>query len=314
VLASAWRELQGNGLTLDTAGDLPSANVPDADLSEFLVLTAPQLEGSQLFDLALSVPACIDERGVGHKALELCLSSGRLERWQMAQIGIAINHITNPDAMPWCHWALTSLIKDDAQYHTFLNRHTDVVVDQLHDEMMSAYLLDPNYGRSNYTVDCFELAVRHSANPEPFQARWIEWIDDGYFDKRGSEGARLYQVLNDNWGAARFDEIVGATENHVHLLVSSSSTDDTRAGLYHLVSMVSARYLGASRVLGRTVSRVQGTGADQDRVLALIRDALEAVALYNLEPSDRHKSLVLKRYDAIHDADTTGLTGYWPAE
>ena len=218
--------------------------------------------------------------------------------------------------MPWCHWALTSLIKIDAAYHTFLDRHTDVVVDQLHDEM-SAYLLEPNHRRSNYTVDCFELAVRHSANPAPFQARWIEWIDDGYFDtgkERSGGTGILYEVLNANWGAARFDEIVGATENHVHLLMSSSSTDDTREGLHHLVSMVSARYLGASRVLGRTVSRVQAAGADQDRVLALIRDALEAVALYNLEPSDRHKSLVRKRERAIHDADTTGLTGYGPAK
>jgi hypothetical protein len=64
VLASAWRELQGNGLTITTADDLPSANVSDADLSEFLVLTAPQVEGPQLFDLALTVPECIDKRGV----------------------------------------------------------------------------------------------------------------------------------------------------------------------------------------------------------------------------------------------------------
>jgi hypothetical protein len=236
----------------------------------------------------------------------------------MASVGNAIiNNVTSPDAMPWCHWAMTSLIKIDSVYHTFLDRHTDVVVDQLHDEM-SAYLLEPNRGPRGYNVDCFELAVKNSANPAPFQARWIEWIDDGYFDNagmEGSEGARiLYLVLNANWGAARFDEIVGATENRVHLLVSSSSTDDTRAGLYHLVSMVDARYLGASPVLGRTVSRVQGAGVDQDRVLAVIRDALEAVALYNLEPSDRHESLVLERYLAIADADTTGLTGYWRAE
>jgi hypothetical protein len=45
----------------------------------------------------------------------------------------------------------------------------------------------------------------------------------------------------------------------------------------------------------------------------LIGEGLEAVAAYNLEPSDAtRESLVSQRYMAIADADRrSGITGYW---
>jgi hypothetical protein len=71
------------------------------------------LEGKPLFGLALSLVRYIDERGVGHEALDLRLDSGRLEPWQLDHVAERMKDVRSPAAIEWCHSRLTSSIKRD---------------------------------------------------------------------------------------------------------------------------------------------------------------------------------------------------------
>jgi TIR domain len=318
LLRSALAELRGNGISNATADALVSARIADVELSEFLSLVARELQGQQMFGLAISLIPYIDQRGVGQEALDFCLNSGRLEDWQVAYVGMHMQYVETPAGVRWCHSRLTSLIRSDAYYHSFLFRHIDLVVAELYDEM-AAYLLHPNRGPANYNIDSFTLVISHTDDPTPFQRRWMEWINDGYFDRGDKEGGTsarlLYVILNEFWGDARFSEIVEVIESRVHLLLKTGSQDEFRGGMYHLVAMVNAKYRGVDRVLERTVERVYDLGGEDGHLFELIRGGLEAVAAYNLDPSDKERErLITSRYLAIADADRRGITGYWRSD
>jgi hypothetical protein len=314
LLRTAWSELRGAGITNAMADVLVSARIPDGELSEFLRLAAQEVQGQQLFGLAISLPQFIDERGVGQEALDSCLSPGRLNDDQMNWVAMYMADVKTQAGLAWCHSRLTSQLRNDVAYNSFLQRHFDIIIDHYYDDM-AAYLFHPNRGPGGYNVDSFELIIGHMEDPAPFQRRWIEWINDGYFDRDRMEGWEsprvLYIILGKHWGDPRFGDIVEAIETRVHLLMKSNSRDQLRSGLYHLVAMVDARYRGADRVLEETVSRVHGLDEDY-QLFRLIREALEAVAAYNLVPSDKtREALITQRYLKLADEDQSEITGYF---
>ncbi len=319
LLRSALTELRSEGISNATADALVSARIADVELSEFLSLAAREVRGDQLFGLAISLITYIDKRGVGQEALDFCLSPGLLKDSQIEYIGMHMQYVTTPAAVQWCHSRLTSLIRSDTYYHSFLVRHIDTIVSHSNDEI-AAYLLYPNRGPSNYNIDSFELVISHVEDARPFQRRWIEWINDGYFDRGDKEGSEpadlLYKTLNDHLNETKFGEIAKVIETRVYFLMKSRLRDRVRGGLYHLVAMVDARYGRADHVLEHIVSRTNyydWEGEERD-LFPLIRKALEAVAAHNLEPSDeRLEKLVTDRYLAIADADRSGITGFWTA-
>jgi hypothetical protein len=119
LLRSALAELRGEGISNATAEALVSSKIADVGLSDFLSLTAREVQGHQLFGLAISLPKYIDERGLGQEALDFCLSSRQPEDWQMASVGGHMQYVTTQAAVQWCHSRLTSVIKSDDFYHTF---------------------------------------------------------------------------------------------------------------------------------------------------------------------------------------------------
>ena len=318
LLRTALLELEGEGLANSTADALVSAQIDDFDLSEFLSLAARKVAGKQLFGLAVSLPEYIDQRGVGHEALEYCLRPGKLEDRQTAYVGMHMQYVTQPAAVVWCHARLTSLIRSDACYHSFLARHVDTVIERCFPEMAS-YLLHPNRGPADYNVDSFEIVLSHADDSRPFEHRWIEWIDNGYFDRRemlGFQAARiLYLILNEHWGDSRFQGIVAAVQARVHSLLRSSSNDRVKDGLYHVVAMVDARYRGSAYVLRNTIPRVYDLPFEQRELFDRLRTALQAVVAYNEDPHDpAREALVRDCYLKVADADADGLTGYWSTD
>lgn len=317
LLRTAMLELRGDGLTNATGDALLSARIDDFDLSEFLGLAAREVEGRQLFGLALTLVPCIDERAVGHEALDYCLEPGRLQDDQVAAVAQHMRWVTTPSAVLWCHSRLTSRIRSDTYYNSFLNKHVHTVLDGCFDEMTS-YLLQPDRGPGGYNVDSFALVLSNTGDTGPFERRWREWIHDGCFDRRrreeeGSERADiLYQILNEHWDDPRFGSIVETIQTRVHGLCSSGSNDEVRAGLYHLVAMVDARYRGTDHVLANTVPRVHGLPFEQLELFGELRAALQAVVEYNEDPTGPVRGRrVTECYLKVARADTSGVTGYW---
>ena len=318
MLRGALAELRDRGISNATADALLSSQVDDSDLSEFLNLAAREVDdGQKLFGLALTIVPCIDRRGVGHEALDHCLGAGRLTDDQLrsvAQYMVAVDSLT---AVLWCHSRLTSVIRHDGVYHYFLKRHIDTILDHRADEMAS-YLLQPNRGPGGLNVDSFELLIYRLEHPGPFRRRWVEWINDGYFDGQpcpGSESATvLYHVLNRHWGQEEFEGIRSAVHTRVHFLLKSPLMESMRQGLHHLVAMVDARYRGAEQVLADTVSRVNEKPIGWWRLFQLVEAGLQAVAAYHRDPTDpRLDQAVQDVYMQIAKADTEGITGHWRA-
>jgi hypothetical protein len=72
-------QLRGAGLREVVGPDpLLRAQVADTVLDEFLSVAVRDLSDRVIFGLALSLPACIIQRGVGQEALQYCLDHGNL--------------------------------------------------------------------------------------------------------------------------------------------------------------------------------------------------------------------------------------------
>jgi hypothetical protein len=312
LLDAALAELRGAGLTNATAQALASSKVADVELSEFLSLAAEDtLRSQQLFGLAISLIQYIDERGVGQQALDFCLRSGRLEDWQIVQVGMCMTNAESDAAVLWCHSRIISLIRSDACYYCFLERHIDIIVRHCYDDM-AAYLLQPNRGPRDLNIDSFSLVITHVEDTAPFQTRVIDWINGGYFDGRRQTLRVLYRILNRHWGDARFRGVVNAIHAHVYSLIKSESRDRLRAGMFHLVAMVDAQYHGADEILYLSIRSAADAGPGEYELLELINKALKAVAAYNEDPSnDDLEGKVRRLSHEIHDADRKGITGYW---
>jgi hypothetical protein len=320
LLAAALAELRRVGLTNATAQALASSKVADVELSEFLSLAAEDtLRSQQLFGLAISLVQYIDERGVGQQALDFCLRSGRLEDWQIEYVGIQMQYVKSSAAVLWCHSRMTSLIRSDTHYHSFLQRHIDIIVDQRYDDM-AAYLLQPLRGPGDYNIDSFELVISHVEDPTPFQSRMIDWIKGGYFDFERNERKEdwetpriLYLMLNEHWSDAKFGIVAKAIHDRVYLLVKSGSQNRLSTGMFHLVAMVDAKYLGVDQVVHNLVlPSALDVGFEHYELLEVISKALKAVVAFNEDPSnDDLERNVTKLYHEIADADRKGITGYW---
>ena len=319
LLTVALDELRGDGLSNATADALVSSNVTDIELSEFFALAAEELSDFQLFGLAISLPEFIDKRGVGHKALEACLRTGRLSASRVAWVARRMQHVESPAAILYCHGLMTSTVRNDERYFFFLKEHVGFLMDQCPDDVM-AYLLHP-YRGPRRNLNSFMLAIGHTRHPAPFLNRVYDWINDGYFDRDAKDGGvwpdRLYIHLNMHWEEEPFKRVAEKIENRVHLLMKSEDLDYIRGGFFHLVAMAEVKYCGAERVLRQTLLQmnVVDGGGEDGKILMLIRDALKAVAAYRRDPSDsRLEANADSAFHKIEDADTQEITGYWAAE
>jgi hypothetical protein len=324
LLAAALAELRSTGLSDSTAEALVSSKVADVELSEFLALAAEETSGSeQLLGLAISLVQYIDERGVGQRALDICLRPGRMEDRYIPIVAERMSRVKSTAAVLWCHSRLVSVIKSDVYYHSFLRRHIDTVLDRCYDEM-AAYLLQPNRGPGNYNLDSFEEILSRVDNPVPFQSRLRDWINGHYFDLEGHDRLEgwegpdiLYKMLNDHWGEPVFDEIARVIRNHVYHLIRKRRIpeDPVTPGLFHLVAMVDARYRGADWVLDEILPRVWDVppmGVPVLRLVSLVTKSIGAVVDYNQEPSNEHLERIVDEYfHEIQDADESGITGFW---
>lgn len=314
-LGTLLLELRAQGISDATADAVIAAPVDDADLSEFLELVVKELGGRQLFGLALSLVHYVDRRAVGNQALDYCLHPGRLPEWQRQHVLLRLQGCSSTASVVRSHSKLTAVPRDDAVYYSFLQKHADVVLEQCYDEMAS-YLLEPDRGPGGLNVDSFAIVLSRADRIAPFERRWLEWIDDGYFDRPGKKGHEwplvLYGVINDYWGHPRFESITHAIESRVHRLLTAEGDSAFRDALHHLVAMVDARYRGAGRVLTGMASPVQDLPNEQRVLLDRLTVALRAVADFHQRPDDKDlERLVHARFGDVFEADRVGITGYW---
>lgn len=303
LLQAAWEELCDKGITNATADALTHSGVSDTMLDEFLSLAVRELRGGKLYGLAISIIDYIDQRGVGHDALDYVLKSDHLDDTDIRLVGAHMKNVKDKAAIRWCHSRLTRQIKTDTFYHSFLERHIGMIADELFDDM-AAYLLTPNRGPGRYNFHSFYVVISHLEESQPFQQRVIDWINDGYLDGKDIAGSLpanvLYKYLNLSWGDPKFSRIVDALHTHVHFLLKSEIAEEMRLGMYHLEAMVDAKYRGADRVLEETVERVYDIPASDHARFEALYKALQAVVAHNLQPDDDELAkLVDERYLAI---------------
>ena len=316
VLRVALTELRGGGITDATAEALVSVRADDVDLSEFLSLVVREVHGSTLFGLALTLVPCVARRGSGHEALDYCLQSGRLADWEMASVGMHMRQARTPEAVVWFHSRLTSVIRSDPYYHSFLVRHVDIILDRCFDEMV-AYLLHPNRGPRQ--LQRRRLRDRpHPHRPTARTGTSLDRVDPRRLLRPRAPGGidgcqHPVQHPEPALGRPRLARIVEAIHTHVHLQLKSSSEEQLRDGLYHLVAMVDKRYRGAEHVVTESVSRIYDVPVDFQPFVDKLRDALQALVEYLADPSPSREEHVSSLYREVADADRNGLTGHWRA-
>ncbi|MBB6390175.1 hypothetical protein [Microbacterium thalassium] len=254
---------------------MATSDIDDAELAEFLLLAAREARTQTVFGLALSLVDIIIRRGVGHRALDVCLADGALDEDQLLWVGLAMKAARTRDAVTWFHSRLTSVIRSDGCYCQFLQEHAAAIVAACPDAMLG-YLLVPDRGPGRTNIDSFEIGIRLVPDPLRLQQRWMEWIAGGFFDRLGQPGSEhpeiAYQILNENWGAPRFSPIVAAMHEHVELLLRSRSPQSIDSGLAHLDAMLAEDYRGTGRVMADTIPRMRDLDPEQRlRVLELQR-------------------------------------------
>jgi hypothetical protein len=250
LLAAAWNELSGPGITDATAAALVDVRVSGTEFAEFLTLATRAAPDANVFGLALSLAEYIDRRQAGHEALDHCLRSGTLTAHQLYFVRSTLTELTTPEAVNWSHTQLLTC-RDDPMYYRFLKNHLTFTLANLHDEM-TAYLLSPNRGPGMNNIFSFDLCIRNVPEPGPFLRRWHEWVWDGYFDepKRvDSEYATLlYEHLSDRWEHPRFSSLQETVCARLVALLKIHAPARRANALHHLDAMINARYRGAPTI------------------------------------------------------------------
>jgi predicted MPP superfamily phosphohydrolase len=297
-----------------------AATIPDLHHEAFFLLALEEkLPGEAVFGLGQTLILLVSRRGgAGIEVLPRYLESPELTDAQRNNLlgDVARGRYDSPELVARVHTVLVSALRanrNDVVYHQFLKLNAAIVVERCEQEMAS-YLLVPDAGPAGCNVDSFLLVITHSAHPGPFLARWWEWIRDGHFDGGPAEedesGDTLYEVLDEaeRSGVEAIDPVVEKNFDRVRALLNGRQADDVRRGLYHLVSMLDARYRGIARVVETILPRVHvREWPDEERP----RFAAAYRRLKRLLRAQAGGQVVT--VSDVADADG-GVTGFWDAD
>ena len=315
LLAAAFAEAGGIGISEATASAILDSKVPKSDVHDFWRLIAKRVDGWKLFGVAAYVLPFIDKTGTGQDVIDYCLEEGRLSSQQRESLGTYMTAVNSKDAVIWCHHQMATRIKSDVYYNSFIHRHAAIVTTACYDEMV-AYLLYPNRGPTNYNVDTFYDAIRHVTNGKPLVTRWIDWIRSGRFDGNNGDDDEspviLYKIFNEIIAEPdpKFDLIVEETLTRVYSLLKSH--EDVRKGLYHLVAMLDAKYAGADYVLNNIFPRVYMDRFSPEEVtlFSLLESSFEKLAELSKDPENKTlQTAVRDKWLEVSELDR--MTGFW---
>jgi hypothetical protein len=280
-LTQILEELRGAGLRKVV---LLHADASDADLDEFLSLAVREADEHVIVDLALSLPVCVIQRGVGAAALEYCLAHRNLSPKDLDDVYMKMSAPRGPyESLCAAHRRISEVAVragHTAFYLPFLRDNVAELVEECPDDLAD-FMLDAQFSASSPGLDCLVLAIEHSSDFEPYVQRWIDWIAEGRFDSTGpgdGNSAVMYGCLNKYLDNARFTPVRVAAHAHlVHLLQSPQTTAEAWDNLQGILS---ARYGAADEVV--TAIRRSGLRRDQlgsdvlryafDGLLELVRD------------------------------------------
>jgi len=315
LLAAAFAEAGGIGISEATASAILVSKIPKSDVHDFWRLIAKRVDGWKLFGVAAYVLTFVDNDGKGQDVIEYCLEEGRLSPQQRESLGTYMTAVNSREAVVWCHHQMTTHIKSDIYYNSFLHKHITIVATDCYDEMV-AYLLYPNRGPTNYNVDSFYDAIRNLANPKPFVTRWIDWIRSGQFDgNRGDADESpivLYKIFNEITAEPdpKFNLIIEETLTRVYHLLKSH--EEVHKGLYHLVAMLDAKYTGADYVLSNIFPRVymDRFSADEVALFSLLKSSFQLLAKLSKDPENKTlQTGVRDKWLEVSEIDK--ITGFW---
>jgi hypothetical protein len=229
-------QLRGAGLPKAVGPDpLVHADASEADLNEFLSLAvreaaAGYASGAKphlvFFGLALSLPDCIIERGVGEEALEYCLAHESMSPDDLEAVFKNMSRPRGPnESLCAAHRRISSVaIRAGHVYHyyQFLRHNIDALVVECPEDL-AEFMLDPQFAVSHLGLHCLFLAIQHSRNFEPYVRRWIDWIDEERFDSPTPNNATytMYALLRDHPDDARLRPVRVAAHNHIVDLLQS---------------------------------------------------------------------------------------------
>ena len=250
-------ELRGAGLREVVGPDpLLHAQVPDAVLDEFLSVAVRDVSDDVIFGLALSLPSCIIQRGVGQEALRYCLDHRNLTPHEVSSVWARMAGPAGPsESLRAAHRRIGTVVvrAGDAalyyRYYQFLRDNIEQLVRECPEDLAEV-MLGPTFSAGGTGVDCLVLVIEHSTDPEPYARRWIDWIEAGRFDSAGPDNGNsqvMYSYLQDHRADPRFTPI--RTAAHLHLVQLVKSPEKVNEAWHNLRGMFEARYALADEAL-----------------------------------------------------------------
>jgi hypothetical protein len=236
TLSEILPQLRGAGMPKAVGPDpLVHADASDAVLDEFLSLAVREAAAAYatgakphyvFLGLAVSVPGCVIERGVGEEALEYCLAH---ESMSPTDLQAVFENMSGPrgshESLCAAHRRISHVAIRAGHvgyYYQFLWRNIDELADECPDDL-AEFMLDPRFPLSHLGLFCLFLAIEHSTNSEPYIQRWLDWIAEERFDSPTPDNATytMYNLLRDHPDDARLRPVRVAAYNHLVHLVQS---------------------------------------------------------------------------------------------
>lgn len=302
-------------LTIATESAILSSRIPSAVLEEFFEILVKKATNDQAYPIAYLALKFIDKFNKGYRIIDYVFQSQLLANWAVFSLGSAMCYLTKKEAIIWAHKQLTTRIKDDVVYNTFIQKHFRTIKTPCHDDILS-YLLIPDRGPGKYNIDTLVYIIESDKNSEPYIAKWIYWIKEGLFN--GSETERdagsqlLYLKLNDV-SEVKYKiclPVIEAAHDYVYYLLKLGG--DINKGLYHLIGMLQAKYIYAEKVKQNILERNYCDGYKKEQRLLFFKITEGFNILIKLLEQPEDKSLqnnFSKIIFEIHDMDN--LTGFW---
>jgi hypothetical protein len=283
-----------------TATAILSSKMPPDEITAFLLLIAPEAEEDERLEICSMALTLLDRGSAGNEVIDWCLGEGRLGPAARIRLAMRMQYVTSPPAVAWCHAKLTSELRSDPHYNSFLQRHVAWVAANAYDEM-AAYLLYPDRGPGSYNVDSFLLAIGAVEDPSPFLGRWKTWIHQERFDGgEGNESAHLlYRILNEILAKDSSPALPVVTSALDYVAQCLGSMERLSVGLYHLAAMIDERFTQAAWVrqnILRRVSTEQWAPAEATFFLLYLTPAMKLLALHLQDPGD---SVAESRFEEI---------------
>lgn len=236
---------------------LPNSDIPCNDLEDFFLIYVKNNKGYKIFQTANLCFKAIQEKNCCYNVLEFIFEIRLVEDY-LHLLRYNFLELKSDEAVIWGHKIFTEYIKADSFYQTFISINHEVLMKVCKNNVLE-YLLFPDRGPESYNIDTFFFFFeKYKLNNEPFVHRIIEWIKTGKFDGRNnssmSESAELFYKI-----ISREDYIdensINKIVNMVHFHVKEKLNEDLHLGIYHLQSMISARYKYTDIVLNEIINK-----------------------------------------------------------